>query len=223
MLADLDGHRPEKIEFCLTEAQKEMFKDVLVLCEGAKSADEPIKVLHDKFNALFPDNEVVDRKYDDFEIHAIREEYCIKQENDVPKRKEELETVLAQIKTMKKKAEEAYASALLEVSDLAARVKNGITDFRLPSTKTARIALNGYYLFFAWVDDKFQLCKVQKIPDWDRSGLWSQEDVNQQAMKEVFGIEFPEVEKPKTKAEEQNDDNDLPFGDDDEDGNDEDE
>ncbi len=31
MLADLDGHRPEKIEFCLTEAQKEMFKDVLVL------------------------------------------------------------------------------------------------------------------------------------------------------------------------------------------------
>ena len=103
MLADLDGHRPEKIEFCLTEAQKEMFKDVLVLCEGAKSADEPIKVLHDKFNALFPDNEVVDRKYDDFEIHAIREEYCIKQENDVPKRKEELETVLAQIKTMKKK------------------------------------------------------------------------------------------------------------------------
>lgn len=49
MLADLDGHRPEKIEFCLTEAQKEMFKDVLVLCEGAKSADEPIKVLHDKF------------------------------------------------------------------------------------------------------------------------------------------------------------------------------
>ena len=29
MLADLDGHRPEEIEFCLTEAQKEMFKEVL--------------------------------------------------------------------------------------------------------------------------------------------------------------------------------------------------
>ena len=128
MLADLDGHRPEEIEFCLTEAQKEMFKDVLVLCEGAKSADEPIKVLHDKFNALFPDNEVVDRKYDDFEIHAIREEYCIKQENYVPKRKEELETVLAQIKTMKKNAEEAYTSALsrsaiwLQESRMASRI-----------------------------------------------------------------------------------------------------
>ena len=40
-------------------------------------------------------------------------------------------------------------------------------------------------------------------------------------MKEVFGIEFPEVEKPKSTAEENTDDNDLPFGDDDEDGNDE--
>lgn len=215
MLADLDGHRPEVIEFCLTEAQKEMFKDVLTICDGAKSAEEPIKLFHDKFNAIFPDNEVVDRKYDGFEIQAIREEYCIKQENDMPKRKEELETVLAQIKTMKKNAEEAYNSALLEVSDLAARVKQGTTEFRLPSTKTVRIALNGHFLFYAWVDDKFQLCKVTKIPDWDRSGLWAQEDTNRQAMKEVFGIEFPEVEKPKTKESEQKAD-DLPFGDEDE-------
>lgn len=221
MLADLDGHRPEQIEFCLTESQKEMFKDVLTLCNGAKSADEPINLLHTKFNALFPDNETVERKYDDFEIHAIREEYCIKQENEVPKRKEELETVLAQIKTMKKNAEEAYNSSLLEVSDLAARVKNGKTDFRLPSTKTARIALDGHFLFYAWVDDKFQLCKVQKIPDWDRNGLWAQEDTNRQAMKEVFGIEFPEVEKPKT--DDQTPADDLPFGDEGDDAENEDE
>lgn len=216
MLTDLDGHRPEQIEFCLTDSQKEMFKDVLVLCNGAKSAEEPIRILHDKFNALFPDNETVERKYDNFEIQAIREEYCIKQENDVPKRKLELESTLAEIKSMKKNAEEAYNSALLEVSDLAARVKNGKTDFRLPSTKTARIALNGHFLFFAWVDDKFQLCKVQKIPDWDKTGLWSQEDVNQQAMKEVFGIEFPEVEKPNTLEQPSADE--LPFGEEDNDG-----
>lgn len=216
MLTDLDGHRPEQIEFCLTDSQKEMFKDVLVLCNGAKSAEEPIRILHDKFNALFPDNETVERKYDNFEIQAIREEYCIKQENDVPKRKLELESTLAEIKSMKKNAEEAYNSALLEVSDLAARVKNGKTDFRLPSTKTARIALNGHFLFFAWVDDKFQLCKVQKIPDWDKTGLWSQEDVNQQAMKEVFGIEFPEVDKPKTLEQPSADE--LPFGEEDNDG-----
>lgn len=219
MLKDLDGHRPEKIDFCLTESQKEMFKDVLVLCDGAKNSKEPLKLFHDKFNALFPDDEIVDRKYDSFEIHAIREEYCIKQENDVPKRKEELETVLAQIKTMKKNAEESYNSALLEVSDLAARVKQGTTEFRLPSTETVRIALNGHFLFYAWVDGKFQLCKVTKIPEWDRGGLWAQEDTNRQAMKEIFGVEFPEIEMPKNDNEEQEPDNDpddgsddLPFG-----------
>lgn len=210
MLVDLEGYKPERVEFCLTDEQKEMFKDVLVLCDGAKSAEEPIKILRDKFNALFPDNEVVERKYDNFEVQAIREEYCVKQENDVPRRKEELETVLAQIKSMKKNAEEAYSFALLEVADLAARAKNGKTDFRLPSTKTARIALNGHFLYYAWVDGKFQLCKVQKIPDWDRNSLWSQEDVNQQAMKEVFGVDFPEVEIPNAES---NPVDNLPFDD----------
>lgn len=213
MLKDLEGHRPKKVEFCLTEADKELFKEVLVLCPSAKSADEPLKLLHENFNVLFPDNEVVERKYDNFEIQAIREEYCIKQENDVPKRKLELEKTLSDIKAMKKNAEEAYNSALLEVSDLAARVKNGKTDFCLPPMKTARIALNGHFLLYAWVDDKFQLCKVEKIPTWDKKGLWSQEDVNQRAMKDVFGIDFPEVQKPQddelTSSEE------LPFGDED--------
>ena len=116
MLTDLINHRPEKIEFCLTEAQKEMFNDVLTLCKGAKKSQEAIDVIKDKFNALFPDAEVVARKYDDFEIAAIREEYCVKQENDAPKRKEELEKTLADIKVMKKQAEDAYNSVLLEIA-----------------------------------------------------------------------------------------------------------
>lgn len=214
MLTDLANHRPEKIEFCLTEAQKEMFKDVLTLCKGAKKSQEAIDVIKDKFNALFPDAEVVARKYDDFEIAAIREEYCVKQENDAPKRKEELEKTLADIKVMKKQAEDAYNSVLLEIADLAARVKQGTCDFRLPATETARIALNGHYLYYAWVDGEFQLCKVEKIPEWDRGGLWAQEDANRKAMMDVFGVEFPEVEKPKNMQEDDGCDDDLPFGDD---------
>ena len=187
---------------------------MLTLCKGAKKSQEAIDVIKDKFNALFPDAEVVNRKYDDFEIAAIREEYCVKQENDAPKRKEELEKTLADIKVMKKQAEDAYNSVLLEIADLAARVKQGTCDFRLPATETARIALNGHYLYYAWVDGKFQLCKVDKIPEWDRGGLWAQEDANRKAMMDVFGVEFPEVEKPKNLAEDDDNDDDLPFGDD---------
>lgn len=217
MLADLKNYRPAKIDFVLDDKAKETFKDVMVLCKGAKSSKEPLKVFKEKFNCLFPEGELATRQYDTHEIAMIREEYCLKEENDVPKRKQELQETLETIKAMKKAAEEAYNSILLEIADLAARVKDGTTEFKLSSTETVRIALNGYFLFYSWVDEEMKLVKTQKIPEWDRNTLWSQEDVNREAMKELFGIEFPEVEKPTmNESEPQADDDDLPFGDEDE-------
>ena len=207
------NYRPEKVDFVLDDKVKEMFNEVMVLCKGAKSSKEPLKVFKEKFNCLFPEGELATRKYDTHEISMIREEYCLKEENDVPKRKQELAETLEAIKAMKKQAEDAYNSILLEIADLAARVKEGTTDFKLSSTETVRIALNGYFLFYSWVDGEMQLVKAQKIPEWDKNSLWSQEDTNKEAMKEVFGIEFPEVEKPAMDEEEpQTDDDDLPFG-----------
>ncbi len=215
MLADLKDYRPAKIDFVLDDKVKETFNEVMVLCKGAKSSKEALKVFNEKFNCLFPEGELATRNYDAHEISMIREEYCLKEENDVPKRKQELAETLEAIKAMKKQAEEAYNSILLEIADLAARVKEGTTDFKLSSTETVRIALNGYFLFYSWVNDEMQLVKAQKIPEWDKNSLWSQEDVNREAMKEVFGIEFPEVEKPTMNEEEpQTDDDYLPFGDD---------
>lgn len=215
MLADLKNYRPARIDFVLDDKVKEMFNEVMVLCKGAKSSKEALKVFKEKFNCLFPEGELATRQYDTHEIAMIREEYCLKEENDVPKRKQELAETLEAIKAMKKQAEDAYNSILLEIADLAARVKEGTTDFKLSSTETVRIALNGYFLFYSWVDGEMQLVKAQKIPEWDKNSLWSQEDTNKEAMKEVFGIEFPEVEKPAMDEEEpQADDDDLPFGDD---------
>ena len=217
MLADLKDYRPAKIDFVLDDKVKETFNEVMVLFKGAKSSKEALKVFNEKFNCLFPEGELATRNYDAHEISMIREEYCLKEENDVPKRKQELAETLEAIKAMKKQAEEAYNSILLEIADLASRVKDGTTDFKLSSTETVRIALNGYFLFYSWVDGEMQLVKAQKIPEWDKNSLWSQEDVNREAMKEVFGIEFPEVEKPTMNEEEpQTDDDDLPFGDDEE-------
>lgn len=216
MLADLKEYRPTKIDFVLDDKAKEEFKDVMVLCKGAKSSKEVLKVFREKFNCLFPEGELATRQYDAHEIAMIREEYCLKEENDVPKRKQELQETLEAIKAMKKNAEEAYNSILLEIADLAARVKEGTTEIKLSSTETVRIALNGYFLFYSWVDGEMKLVKTQKIPDWDRGGLWSQEDVNREAMKELFGIEFPEVEKPAmNESGAQEEDDDLPFGDED--------
>ena len=214
MIADLKNYSPANIDFVLDDKVREEFKDVLVLCKGAKSSKEPLKVFREKFNCLFPEGELATRQYDNHEIAMIREEYCLKEENDVPKRKQELQETLEAIKTMKKNAEEAYNSILLEIADLAARVKQGTTDYKLSSTETVRVALNGYFLFYSWVDGEMKLVKAEKIPEWDKQGIWSQEDVNREAMKEVFGVVFPEVEKP-INLDEDSEDDDLPFGDDD--------
>lgn len=214
MIADLKNYSPANIDFVLDDKVREEFKDVLVLCKGAKSSKEPLKVFREKFNCLFPEGELATRQYDNHEIAMIREEYCLKEENDVPKRKQELQETLEAIKAMKKNAEEAYNSILLEIADLAARVKQGTTDYKLSSTETVRVALNGYFLFYSWVDGEMKLVKAYKIPEWDKQGIWSQEDVNREAMKEVFGVVFPEVEKP-INLDEDSEDDDLPFGDDD--------
>lgn len=213
MIADLKDYRPQQIDFVLDDKAKETFKEVMVLFKGAKSSKEALKVFKEKFNCLFPEGELATRQYDKHEVSMIREEYCLKEENDLPKRKQELQETLEEIKAMKKAAEEAYNSILLEIADLAARVKQGTTDFKLSSTETVRIALNGYFLFYSWVDGEMKLVKAQRIPDWDRNTLWSQEDTNREAMNELFGVEFPEVEKPAMdESEIQEEDDDLPFG-----------
>lgn len=119
----------------------------------------------------------------------------------------ELAKALDEAKRMKKEAEDRMNNILAEICDLAAMVKNGTKEFNLSSTRTIRIALNGYYCFYSWVDEKFQLVKADKIPEWDKRSLWSQEDRNRQAMIEMFGIEFPEVKKPDDFVEEPEEEN----------------
>ena len=201
MLANIKNYRPESIEFVLSAKVKDMFPNVLF--EGAENPEEIVKIVNEKFNALFPENEVAIRKMDEHEILEVREEYCLKQENDVPKRMQELADAIDTAKRMKKDAEDRYESLLQEIRNLAAMVKDGTKEFQLSSTNTARMALNGHYCFYSWVDGKFQLVKADKIPEWDKRSLWSQEDRNRQAMMELFGFELPEVQKPITEEDDE--------------------
>lgn len=88
MIANLRNYEPETIEFVIPDAIREKFPPILF--EGSTNVDELIKLVNDNFNATFPESEVTQRILDEFEISEIREEYCIKQENEVPKREREL-------------------------------------------------------------------------------------------------------------------------------------
>lgn len=194
MLANLKNYEPENIEFVIPQQAKEIFPAKLF--NGAESEKEVMDVVLENFTVLFPEGEMATRKMDDYEIAETREEYCLKQENILPKRLQELNEAIETAKRIKKDAEERYTSLLTEIRDLAAEVKAGVKDFNLSPVSTIRIALNGYYVFYSWVNGEFVLTKAERIPEWDKRSLWSQEDKNREAMKRLFGIDFPEVEKP---------------------------
>ena len=158
MIANLRNYEPETIEFVVPDSIREKFPPVLF--QGSTNVDELIKLVNEHFNATFPESEVTQRLLDEFEISEIREEYCIKQENEVPKRERELLEAIERAKKIKSDAQDRLASIKTEIKDLAAEVKRS---------------------------------------------LWAQEDRNRKAMLDLFGIEYPEVERPIDDTEDYGD------------------
>lgn len=219
MYADLRNYVPKDIEYVLQDYVKEIFPAELDFSQakGAKkfkNASEIIKFIGENFVATFPAGETVMRKMDDFEIRNIREEYCVMQENEVPRRKLNLEETLEEIKAMKKAAEQAYDSILAEVAKYAAEVKAGTREVQLSSKETFCIALAGYYAVYTYDKNKkvFVLAKAFEVHDHQE--LWANEEKNREAMMELFGLEFPEAPKPEEKSEDSDNNGEpLPFGD----------
>lgn len=213
MYSDLKGYAPKNVEFVLPEYVNEIFPSELdfTQIEGVKikNVSDAIGFVGKEFVATFPTGETAMRKLDEFEIKNIREEYCIMQENEVPKRKLNLEETLEEIKAMKKRAEQAYDSILAEVAKYAAEVKAGTREIQLPSKESFCIALAGYYAVYTYDKQKkvFVLAKAFEIHD--HSELWANEEANREAMLKYFSLEFPEAPRP----EKEEDDDDLPFGD----------
>ncbi len=209
MLRDIDGYIPAQIDFVLSDEVKEKFADVLTLFDGADDVEKVIEKVNEYFNAEFPTKEVARRYIDDFEISNIREEYGKIVENELPDAERELLDAIDRAKRIKKEADDALLSVRNRIKELAARVTDGKEDYKLSSKNTFRIALYGHYLTYSWVDGEVKLVKAERIPDWDKNKIWAQEDRNRKGMEELFGIKFPEVERPKVEekkeeTEEQN-------------------
>ena len=196
MLQDIRDYCPAEVRFVLSDEAKEKFADVLTIFSGADDVEKVIEKVNEYFNAEFPTNVVARRWMDEFEKMNIREEYNQIVENEQPDAERELDAAIAEAKRIKKDAEDALLAVNKRIKELAARVKDGKEDYKLSSKNTFRIALNGYYLTFSWVDGEVKLAVVEKIPNWDKDKIWAQEDRNRKGMEELFGIKFPEVERP---------------------------
>lgn len=195
MVQKLKDYRPKEVVFALSDDLKNQFPTVLF--DGAKKVDEVLKSLNENFVCVFPDGRTAKRLMDAYEKSETRDSYCELTENELPNRVQELEDAINEAKALKKNAEDRLEDMRRRIAELAAEVKAGVRDIQLPKAHTVRIAINGYFLFYAWIDGKFQLCDGYKIPKWERQELWSQEEKNVAAMRDLFGYSFPAPEKPK--------------------------
>ena len=215
MLEALKDYRPDEIDFVLSDEVKERFGEVLHLFDGADDVEKVIDKVNEYFNAEFPTNEVAQRFIDEYDKQNIREEYNQIVEEELPVAEAEQLDAIDRAKRIKKEADDNLLSVRNRIKELAARVTDGKEDIKLSSKNTFRIALAGHYLTFSWVDGRVVLAKASKVPDWDKDKIWAQEDRNRKGMEELFGIKFPEVEKPNRdeKPDEGEDDNDTEGGD----------
>ena len=194
-MAIIKDYEPEELQFVLPEAVREQFPLELHF-EKAESEKDILKAVNEHFNALFPENEMALRYMDDVEKSDLRGKYCKLVEQELPEAENALLNAKEEAKRIKTDAEERLNSLSKQIKDYAAKVQEGTEEKQLPATKTFRIALNGYFLYYSILNRKVVLAKSEKIPSYDKSSLWAQEDKNRVAMMELFGLDFPAPEKP---------------------------
>jgi hypothetical protein len=116
------------------------------------------------------------RHLDNKEKAELREECIDLMENVVPifeKKLAEADTALADAKKALKDAEERYNSEIAKAKDLASTAKRGITEINLDEKFTFRIAYNGRYYFYTWIDGELRLCLNRPIPDSEKQDLYN--------------------------------------------------
>lgn len=184
-MIDLKNYAPASPEFKLPKNTP--FPKVIF--DGAESMDDIRKHLSGKFICESVSGEKAIRFLDTYEKSSIRANYSELMEDEQPKFEVELAAIEAQAKEMVKEAREKLQSIITQIRDLVYQVKRGEKEVELPSDSTIKIPLNGHYLYYSWVDDSFQLCKICKIPSWDEQSLFTNLETNKQAFMEVFGID----------------------------------
>ena len=155
--------------------------------------DEIRKHLSGEFIAESVPNTKAIRLLDEYERTSIRANYAELMEDEQPKLEESLADIESQCKSIIKEAKDKLQAVMTQIRDLVYQVKRGEKEVDLPGESTVRMALCGYFLYYAWIDGKFQLCRVDKIPSWKEQNLFANLETNKKAFLEVLGIDMNEI------------------------------
>jgi hypothetical protein len=145
------------------------------------------------FVAVQQKDVIANRIMDAEEISEIRGKYGEIAENELPELYQELAELEAKFKADKKQLEAQISASNTQFKDLVGYAKRGIKDLPLEMDKTFRISVLNHYLYYTWVNDRFELALVQKIPAHQKFDIFNSVEKNKEVF-EQLGFTLPEIE-----------------------------
>lgn len=197
-MKDLKNYIPSEPEFILPKTVS--FPQVIF--EGAKSMSDVRKHLAGAFITENITSAKAERMLDAYEKTTIRANYGELIEDEQPKLEMTLAEAKANCKEIIKNAEDKLQSCITQIKDYAFQVKSGRKECDLPADSTVRIPVCGHWLYYAWINNAFRLCRVDKIPAWEADNLFANTETNKAAFKEILGIDITEAVNGETPTQE---------------------
>lgn len=197
-MIDLKNYAPEQPEFSLPKG----VSFPRVIFEGAKNMEDIRKYLSGRFIAESMTSAKAVRILDSYERASLRANYSELMEDEQPKLEEQLAEIENNCKQVTKEAKEKLQAVVTQIRDLVWQVKRGTKEVDLPADSTVRIPLDGHYLYYAWINKQFQLCRVDRIPSWEEQNLFANQETNKEAFLDVLGIDIEEAHNEQASAQE---------------------
>jgi len=162
-------YRPEKIEFDANSNSN--FPETFGIFETENSMREFMENMVG-FNMKL----ATLRKMDDYEKKELRKDYGEYLEVLLPAHGTNLKeatAILEDAKEKYKEAKDAVEYAKNMAIQIAYEVRQGTKEINLDDKYTYRIPFEDRYYFVTWINQELKLCKVQIIPDHEKSDLWN--------------------------------------------------
>lgn len=165
-----------------------------VIFSDAKGIEEVKALIAESgFVAVQQKDVIANRIMDVEEISEIRGKYGEIAENELPELYVELAELEAKFKSDKKQLEAQISAANTQFKDLVSFAKRGIKDLQLDMDNTFRISVLNHYLYYTWVNDRFELALVQEIPAHQKFDIFNSVEKNKEVF-EQLGFTLPEIE-----------------------------
>lgn len=193
-MTDITNYAPENPKFQIASKHS---KFPVVLFDGAKDYDEVRRIIADKFVGINTKRKVL-RLLDEFEKKSIRANYAELMENDRIEAEQKLAEARAMAKAMIEDASDRLKAVETRIDDYVGQVNRGTKEVELVEENSCRMTVANHHLYYSWINGVFTLTAVEEVPEWEMRDLFSQQDRNHTALKEMFGYDFETGEVVKS-------------------------